>query len=168
MALTLEQDAIFVKLYFTDYAQDVTTRAVQVKWDIDLATTLANAVAHAALWAAVTLAGVERISVILDYLDTDPAEAGAENNEVAHVALGLVTEAPAKLTKQATLEIPAPDAALHLTATGPGYNQVDITDADLVALFADFEAAGNVFISHGQNADLLRGGYIHHKVSKLG
>lgn len=168
MVLTLEQDAIFAKIYFTDYAADVTTRAVQVKWDTDLATTLVNATAHAALWAAVTLAGVERVSVILDYLDTDAAEAGAENNEVAHVALGLAINAPAQLTRQATLEIPAPDASMHLTASGPGYNQVDITDADLVALFADFEAAGNVYISHGQSANLLRGGVIHHKVSKLG
>ncbi len=168
MALALSQDTIFANVVLTDLADDETGRKVQVKWDTDLATTLANALAHAGLWAAASKSGVERLSVTLDYLDTDPADAGAENQEVAHVVLKLATSPPTALTKRAVLEIPAPAAGLHLTSTGPGYNQVDITDASLVALFADFQAAGNVYISHGQSATLLESGIIHHKKSKLG
>lgn len=168
MALVLEQNTIFSNIKFTDIADDETSRKVQIKWDTDLPTTLANALAHAVLWAAVTKSGVEKMTVTLEYLDTDPADAGAENEEQAHVVLRLATNPPTALTKRAVLEIPAPAASLHMTSTGPGYNQIDITDADLVALFADFQAAGNAFISHGQSATVLESGIIHHKKSKLG
>lgn len=168
MALVIDQGGIFTRVFFEDNAGDVTSRAIQMKWDTDLTTTLANALAHAVLWAAVTKAGVQRTDVVLRYTDTDAPDATSENNEVAHVALKLTTASPALLTQKATLEVPAPIAALHLAASGEDYNRVDTTNAALLALYADFEAAGNVYISHGQNAEQLSGGYIHHKASKLG
>ncbi len=169
MALAISQDDIFVNIVFSDEADDETTRRIQLKWDTDLATTLQNGVDHAALWDALTKAAIPEISFSIKYRDAVAAfDAGAENQEVAHIGLKLTQNPPLGLSKGATLEIPAPVDAIREALNGPQKNEVDTTHADLLGLYADFTAAGDVYISHGQYAEAIKAAYIHHQDSKKG
>ena len=80
----------------------------------------------------------------------------------------LTQNPPQGLSKSAVLEIPAPIDGLKQALVGPLANSVDATNASLLGLYADFTPVGDVYISHGQNAEAIKTGYIHHQDSKKG
>lgn len=169
MPLIISQDTIFVNIHLEDLDDDETSRRIQLKWDTDLTTTLANGAAHAGLWNACSKSAVKRVTFSIEYTDLgDSAAVGAENQEVAHVALVLAQNPPLGLTKTGLLEIPSPIDAMRQGLTGPLANEIDASETNLVALFNDFQAAGNVYTNHGQNATKIKQAYIHHKGSKKG
>lgn len=93
----------------------------------------------------------------------------------AYPAGGIEIENKASLTTllagvgagKANLKVPAPVDGMFQEATGPGYNIVDIVDADLVTYTNLFKAAGECYISDGQDMDsLIAGKRVHAKSNR--
>jgi len=168
MAGVLEQDGIFVAYQFEDEDGNKTTRRFQLQWDTDLATTLANAEAMRVSLQAITDAAVNRMIVGLQYDEDSPVARGGENQEVAHLSVSLVENAPTGMSKTAVIELPAPDAGIRVAPTGPGSNLIDTADAALATFLAHFLPGGEAYLSHGQDMIEITGGYVHHKESKKG
>ena len=168
MAKVLEQDAIFVSYEFEDADGDKTSRRIQLVWDTDLATTLTNAVAISASLQAITDAAVNKFTVMLDYVEDTPAARSGENQEVAHLVLGLNTNPPEALSKTKAFDLPAPVVGIRVAPNGPGNNLIDIANANLTTFLAHFLPAGEAYLSHGQTLDEIKDGYIHHQRSKKG
>jgi len=168
MAYVLTQGSVFVSYEFEDADGNKATRRIQLAWDTDLATTLANAAAIAASLQAVTDAAVNKFTVGLEYNEDTPAARGGENQEVAHLVLALNTAPPTALSKTKIFDLPAPVVGVRVAPNGPGSNLIDIADADLTTLLAHFLPAGEAFVSHGQTMDEIKDGYIHHRKSKKG
>lgn len=99
-----------------------------------------------------------------------------EESAFAYPAGGIEVENKASLTTllagvgagKANLKIPAPVDGIFQEATGPGYNIVDIVDADLVTYTNLFKAAGECYISDGQDMDSLVAGKRVHAKSNRG
>lgn len=173
MALTLVQ-SVFMTMTFVDEDLDETMRRVQIRWDTDLATTLAAGITHAGYWAAVSESALTDVSFTVQYADAVPSPAaGSENQEIGAVAVSLVTVAPDKLSQRALLKIPSPIDGVKLAATGPQSNIIDTTDAGILALVNRFRTvadggAEEAFLSHGQDALDVLDGYVYHARSKRG
>lgn len=168
MAKVLQQDSIIVSYEFEDADGDRTQRHIQMVWDIDLATTLANAAAVAASLQAITTAAVNKFHVHIHYEEDAPAARGGENQEVAHLSLALNVAPPAGMSKVKVFDLPAPDTLIRVAPTGPGSNLIDITNAALTTFLAHFLPAGEAYLSHGQTLDEITDGYVHHRRSKRG
>jgi hypothetical protein len=76
---------------------------------------------------------------------------GAANSEVENVALISARIDGATPGKYASLRIPAPNIGIFQGTQGETKNLVDVTDADLRAYLANFEAAGHATVSDGEN-----------------
>jgi len=125
-------------LVATDDAGDVT----------DLVTEVTGTILPALL--AVTLAVVKKWTLRLLYLETAlslPTDSGAEIE--AHA---LITAPIYGLpNKSAVVDIPAPEVVCFIDTNGPGYNEVDVGAAEVLAYCGLFSAAGNVaYISDGE------------------
>jgi len=168
MSFVLTQGSIFVNYEFEDAAGDKTNRRIQLVWDTDLATTLANAAAIAAAIVPITDAGLNQFTVSLEYKEDTPIAPGGEIQEVAHLVLALNLAPPAGLSKTKVFELPAPDAGIRVAASGPGKNLIDINAVALGTFLSVFEPAGQAYLSHGQTLDEIKDGYVHHQRSKKG
>jgi hypothetical protein len=168
MAYQLTQDAVFATFEFEDADGNITTRRIQLVWNTDLATTLAQAALIGASLQVITDAAVNKFTVSLEYEQDAPAARGGENQEVAHLVIALNTTPPAQLSKTKVFELPAPDVAIRVSPTGPGSNLIDTNNADLTTFLAHFLPAGEAYWSHGQTMDEIRDGYVHHLRSKKG
>lgn len=170
MAFVLEQDAIFINLTFKDKDENETSRRFQLRWDVDLATTITNAIAFAATIVALTKSEVSQFSLTLPHADSAATAAAddAENQEDGKISVSLAVDPPASLTEKALISVPAPADGIRLATTGPGSNIIDLTDAAVTAALAAFSSAGEAYLSHGQDAVTLLDGYVHHKRSKRG
>jgi len=168
MAYLLTQGAIWATYEFEDADGNKTQRRIQLVWDTDLATTLANAVTIAGSIQAITDAAVNRFTVALEYGEDTPAARGGENQEVAHLALALNLNPPEALSKTKAFDLPAPGVAIRVAPNGPGSNLIDISNAALTTFLAHFLPAGEAYLSHGQTLDEIKDGYVHHQRSKKG
>lgn len=168
MAFALTQGNIFVAFELEDADGNITTRRIQLVWDTDMATTLANAAAVAASLRAITDAAINKYTVSLVYDEGTPEVPGGEIQEVAHLVLSLNLNPPTGLSKTKVFEVPAPTAGIRVAASGPGSNIIDITDADLLTFLTHFEAGNEAYLSHGQTLDTIKDGYVHHIRSKRG
>lgn len=166
MAFVIEQDTIFATYVFEDEDLEQTTRSFQIRWDTDVATTLGNAATLGNHLAAVTRCKVVSFKAAVEYVDAAAAlTAGAELSENGAVVFSLVQNPPMGISKSATVNIPDPIAAVRVAASGPQSNVINTSATEIVALFNDFQAAGIAYLSHGQDADQVLDGYIHHKKS---
>lgn len=82
--------------------------------------------------------------------------------------LALITTQLATFNKVATYTIPAPKPALFVALSGPGANEVNPTNAALVAYEALFTAAGVAYISDGEDATAIQNGKRIHRKSNRG
>jgi len=73
---------------------------------------------------------------------------GVENENKASITVQLAGAGNGK----ANIKIPAPKPAIFMDVTGPGANQVDVTDTDVLDYVALFQAAGKCYISDGETA----------------
>lgn len=92
----------------------------------------------------VYVAGLE---IIFTDLGADPADPLAD---VEQLALISCTQTPS--LKPYNLIIPMPAVAIRMASTGPGYWQIDTSNADLMALLDYFKAGG---IALGRNQEVL-------------
>lgn len=119
-----------------------------------------------------TAAKVDHYTLGIHYADGAAAAAVAERHveDRASIILRLVTDANHKQEFQ-TIEIPAPAPELFMASTGPGKNIVDVTNADLLAFVALYQAAGPLTIGDGQKVvatDPILSGKRIHRASRKG
>lgn len=128
----------------------------------DDAAARASAAAMATDLAAVTNCNIESYYTYQEFLEDAfslPASAELENEALLQLT---IEDAP---TKTATVRIPAPVDGIFTAATGPNYDVVDITDADLIAFAANFVTEDLFYVSDGEQAETLVGGHRRHKKS---
>lgn len=152
-------------LTFSDDGGDTSTKIVDVPWDTDLATTMANAIALANLYKPVTNGGLaaEMRVIFTDSAPQLPA-INSKVNTKAGISMTLLTTGN-QTQDSITLEIPSPDAALRLALTGPQKYIVDVANADLVALTNEYKTGGTAVIGDGQEVDQVLSGTIYDKKS---
>jgi len=110
----------------------------------------ADAAALVALLGAITDATIVGYGLKQKFLEnafTLPGNAEVENQ--AFFA-GKVNGDP---TDSAILSVPAPSAAIFTSASGPGYNIVDMGNTDVVAWVAIFDTGGTAQLSDGETWD---------------
>lgn len=135
----------------TVQVKDTSNSTSTLTYDLQ-ATTYAAAVTD----AAIILAALDAVtqSNVSQYLITEvfvedafALPVGAENAVKAEVS-GLIAGFP---NKTGTFRIPAPSISIFSSATGAGYNIVDLDSANLQAYAQIFETGGQAFISDGEN-----------------
>lgn len=133
-------------------------RQFDVKWDTDLATTIANAVAAADVIALVTGMECSLGHVQVEIVDAVAvgAEAGSTRFEDGIFTMVLDTTGEGK-TPYGNVRIPFPKATLRSNPTGQGYWQLNTSDAAITNLVALYTAAGDLSLNDGQIADSLQG-----------
>lgn len=89
---------------------------------------------------------------------------GVENQNQALIETYIAGE----LTKVATYTIPAPKPAIFVATSGDGANQVDPTNAAVLAYQAIFQTGGQAYISDGEIAGNIKGGKRIHRASRRG
>jgi len=143
----------FLTVSLTDTQGDVST----LRFELTSATEVAALVDVAAIVAAVE--GVTRsvvTSTAMSFIQDEGAfayPAGADNSVRARMTFQL-----AGSIEKATLDVPAPDEGIFVSASGPNNNIVDLADAAVIAYAGIFEAASEAYISDGEISDfLLRG-----------
>ena len=108
----------------------------------------------AILAALAGVSGSEIKSTILSYRDEEDAFAfpasGVENETKARIVYQLDGS-----TKKGNYDIPAPVAGIFQTPAGDGANVVDILVTALIAYNDIFEAAGQAFISDGEDMGFM-------------
>lgn len=99
---------------------------------------------------AVTLAVVKKWTLKLTYLETSlslPTDSGAEVEAHAIISAPIY----GLPNKTAVVDIPAPEVLVFLDTSGPGYNVVDTSAAEVLAYMGLFTQAGNIaYISDGE------------------
>lgn len=174
MALANDTNPTSIKLVLVDESGNSVTKTFYVP------TTVWNPATD--LWAAlqtirdnlvtaynaVTDALILRAFVTVSQSD-DTSILGAANSEVENIASVVANLETAP--KKATLQIPAPAIGIFQGTTGSPKNIVDIADADLLALIAQYQTTGGKFVlSDGETiADttpLKSGKRIHRKSNK--
>lgn len=109
----------------------------------------AAAIILAAL-AAVTLAAISGYSISEAYIEDAFALPVAAENAIKAQVSGLIDGFP---NKTGTFNIPAPSISIFNSASGAGYNQVDLDSANLVAYADVFSVGGQATISDGELLD---------------
>lgn len=160
-ALPTAGDRLNLKLYFTDIRGQDSKRDVEIPFDTDIATTLANALAVAALYAAVTGAKCEKGTVIVPLFDAVAAAAvtGSEVSQDAQLSVTLDITGTSK-TPTGIISFPAPLDAVRVATTGKQSLLVNTGQADIVALYTAFTAGNEATVSDGQVATALDAGKI--------
>lgn len=128
----------------------------------DDAAARAAAVAMATDLAAVTNCVIKSYFTYQEFLEDDfdfPASAELENEALVQLTI------EDKPTKSATVRIPSPVDGIFTSSTGPNFDVIDITDADLVAFIANFITEDLFYVSDGEQAETLVGGHRRHKKS---
>jgi len=70
----------------------------------------------------------------------------------------LVSYKLAGRVKKESLEIPDPDPLIFVSPSGPSANQVNVSNADVIAYTDLFKATGVAFISDGEDLDIILSG----------
>lgn len=89
---------------------------------------------------------------------------GVENQNQALLDF-LIVDDP---TKHATISIPAPKPGIFMATSGPPAEIIDTADAAVIAFAGLFLAAGQLYLSDGEEADSLAGGHRRHVRSRHG
>lgn len=133
-------------------------RQFDVKWDTDLATTLANATAVADIVANVSGMEVSLGHVQVDITDASPdaAENNATRFQDGIFTFQLDTTGQGK-SPYGNVRIPYPKLALRVAATGSGLYQILVNNAAITALEDEYLAAGRLTLNDGQSAIDLEG-----------
>lgn len=76
--------------------------------------------------------------------------AAAENQSEAFLSFKIDGDP----TDSGNLSIPAASASIFVSATGPGHDIVDVTDAALVSWLANFAPAGEFTVSDGEGIEI--------------
>lgn len=160
MTWQLSQGDIWMSTAFQDVQEDVLKLREQVKFNTDLATTIAAAQAHTDKLAAFSLAAVNDFYITFRYSQDAPEGLAGDVGDKADIATSLIVVPPAQLTQSKTFHFPAPVDAVKVATTGPGANLVNITDAVVTALMADYQNGGSMYTSHGQEVLSVLGGVI--------
>lgn len=149
-------DRIYLQTYYDDIKGQRGKTKVEIPFDTDIATTLANALAHAALQALASGCEVSEASVTIPIVDSAPtaAEAGSSVSEDGQLSVTLDTTGTSK-NPTGTIHVPFPVAASRVAASGKQFYLVDTTYGAIANLYASFETGGNATLSDGQLATAL-------------
>lgn len=125
----------------------------------DDAAARASGAAMATDLAAITNCAIESYFTYQEFVeDAFSLPAGAEIENQALLQLSIDGEP----TKTATVRVPAPVDGIFAAASGPNFDVVDTTDADLTAFVANFTTEALFYVSDGEQADALLGGHRRH------
>jgi hypothetical protein len=149
---------------FQDAQADQTTRTLDLVAD-NYADAAAAALVCIGYLEAVTAADIVKYEVKQKW-NADDASTPA-NTDVSQGAL-ITMAIDGKPGKSASWVIPAPANAIFTTASGPGNNAVNGSNAAVIALVGMFDASGGeCFISEGEHT--ATGGFlVGHRVPKKG
>lgn len=150
--MALVSGGFYLSVTLQDSGLNTTTKEFELR-GATIGDAITNAGQHITLLNAVTDANVVRYSVSeRTYEDAPSTPASGEVEELAILAVRTSGG------KGAVIEIPAPNPSLFVATTGVNKNVVDIADTAVGDYYASFLAAGNVFISDGENAAQLLSG----------
>ena len=143
----------FLSVSLTDTQGDVSTLRYELQ-SADYATAVTDTTAIVSALSAVTGSVVSSTSMsFVRDEDTFAFPTGADNGVRARLTFQLVNS-----IEKASLDIPAPQNGIFVSALGPNNNIVDIADTALVTDVQLFQAGGKSFISDGELSDfVLRG-----------
>ena len=143
----------FLSVSLTDSQDDVSTLRYELR-GTDFTEALANKTAI--LTALAGVSGSVISSTSLSFVEDEASFSYPVNMDNGVRARN--TFQLAGSTEKATLDIPAPLVTIFQNTVGSGANQVDITDAGVVAYAQLFQSGGAAFISDGEDsAFILRG-----------
>jgi hypothetical protein len=134
-----------LSLSFADAYGRETKRIVEIGSEDTRAEMVAAAAAFSALLEEVTDLRLVRADWIVQAVDSGFAVTAGANVDVGGTVSGYLTDGNGK---KGSLKIPGIKAAM-VKANG----ELDLTDEDLAAFLAQFEAAGNCYISDGESVD---------------
>lgn len=171
MADTIKEAWLVVTL--KDEAGNPANRRFQLKTAAGVwATIFAAASALVADLAAASDAAILDYSVQISYdLETPTsAQTGSEVENTAQISLPLTVAEPDQIQEFGIVNVPAPKIGMFVGATGPAKNLVDMADALVTGLAANFQTAGGAYLSHGQEVaaslTLGSGRRVHRRSSK--
>lgn len=153
-----------VTISFIDQGQQQISKTYQVRADnaaliADVETTVSNLVSDL---EAVTTAEVTGFTISKVFVeDSITVPTAAQNENTAQITVDI----DGNPLKKALITIPAPAPAIFVAATGPNNNIVDATNTDVSNLVDNFRAGGTVFISDGEDANVIVGGVRVHRRS---
>lgn len=169
MAFALPSAGEDVLVTFTfDGLNKSVQRQYRVKWNTDLATTLADALALGGLIQPLTDAGVAEGVITIPIVDA-AAVAPVANQPVfdnAVLSLQLDTSGDGK-NPYGTLTIPAPSNTIMAGTVGPSSNIVNMSNADVEAFIDAFEPTGTATLSDHQTV-LAAGVHSGKRIAKKG
>ena len=153
--MALVSDGYELSISLLDTQGDTSTLRYRLR-----ATTAADAATDAGTiitaLSAITLSDVisYRLTEVFleDNFTTFPV--GADNDQ----RVALTVQLAGLGQKKASLEVPAPNPAIFVATSGPGANEADTTDVDLLAYIALFTATGEATISDGEDVLTLLSG----------
>lgn len=160
-------DRISLVATFVDDGGQSTNRTIVVPFDTNIDTSIGNALAIVALMATVSKCAVPTVSVGID-LEDDANPTPAANSNVyldGRIGVDLVVTANSK-TKVGVISFPDPADAVKVATTGVGKWQINLSQADIVALVAAYQAGGDGLLSDGQQVLQSRTGKINPKKGK--
>ncbi len=154
-------DRIVVKTKYVDEAAQIAQTDTEIPFDTDLTTTINNAIAHVDLLATLSGALVDTASITITITDAVAAAAAAKS-DVGHDGQLVITldTTGASKTKAGVVHVPAPKDGVRVATTGKQFYLLNTGHADVLALFANFQAAGDATISDGQKALAISSGEI--------
>lgn len=169
MAWALSTGTYMVQMTIEDEAGDSVTRAIEVPFDTNIATTTGNIPAILDDWKAATAGQIVTASVTLYYIDDAPKTpvVGAEVEGQASISVSLNSTLPNGQPQPATISVPAPEIAMFVAASGPSKNVVDVSDLLVTGLVANYQAGGKATLANGKLAvNILSGKRVHRRSRK--
>ena len=163
--MTLDAGRWYTRFELVDTGGKRTSRTYEQSAPADDAAARAAALALATDLAAVTDCVISKYYSFQVFEETSfSLPSGAELEMQAVVSMTIDSEP----FKSGMLTIPAPVDGIFVDSTGPNYDVVDTTDADLVAFMANWVTEDLYYISDGEQADSVLGGHRRHIKSRKG
>jgi len=149
----------YTVIELADTGNQRTTMRFEQSAPADAAAALAAGTALATDMAAVSDAVIAKYFVYQVYEEDAfalPAAAQIENQALITLS---IDDEPSKV---GTIRIPAPTIDIFAGATGPNSNIVDGTDADVIALVANWVSEDLYYVSDGEQAEAFISGHRRH------
>ncbi len=163
--MTLDAGRWYTFFELVDTGGKKTTRRFEQSAPADDTAARAAALALATDLAAVTDCTISKYFSYQVFEETSFAlPSGAELEMQAVVSMTIDSEP----FKSGMVTIPAPKASIFVDTSGPNYDVVDTTDADLVAFMANWVTEDLYYVSDGEQADAVLGGFRRHTKSRRG
>lgn len=147
--MALVHDKFLLVVMLRDSGNDLTKKTYQVR-GATLADAATNAAAFVPVLAAATRSAVDGYHLIEVFREDAPAAIADDtvrNSNQAVISVALATSP----LKRASIVVPAPENAMFTSVTGEGSDVILNNAALVTGLVEEFKAAGNVYISDGED-----------------